>query len=383
MLNILFITGTRADYGLLKPVVNAVQQNKYFNVKFLVTGMHTMKKFGNTQVEIKRGEIPIAATVAISEKDSMLQSLNKEISGITQYCKKNQVDLMVVLGDRDEMLAGAIVGSHLKIPIAHIHGGDVAGKVVDDATRNAITKLSHFHLAASKKSYNRVLKMGEEKWRVFLVGAPGLDQISSIKLKTKKELSKIFNANPNKKWFIVVHHPTPLDPTPTRKQIQPLLRAITKYDAEILIGYPNSDTGNDIFISEIEKYRKRKNVHIFRTTTRELFLSLLKICDLMIGNSSSGVIESTSFRIPTINVGHRQDGRERGGNVIDCDYSEQSIKGAVACTQTVHFMRRVNRAKTPYGVGNASKNIARILAKHIKLFNINKEKLFFKKPPVI
>src|SRR3989344_378118 len=224
--NVLIVTGTRAEYGLLKPVMRALLKSKKFSPKFLVTGMHTLKKFGLTLNEIKKDRMPIAAVVPVGEKDSMLEILAKEIRGISNYCEKNKaksrtelrsgarVDLIFVLGDIAPALAGAIVGTHLKIPVAHINGGDVSGAGPDEFIRHAITKFSHIHFTSYAPNAKRVLALGEERWRVFNVGATGLDGLSKIKYSSKKELAKKINLDPNKKWFFVVHHPAPLDKTP-------------------------------------------------------------------------------------------------------------------------------------------------------------------------
>ena len=378
--NILIITGTRAEYGLLKPLMQRLLKSKKFSPKLLVTGMHTLRKFGYTLNAIKKDKMPIAAVVPISKKDDMLTSLAKEIQGIRNYCEKDRVDLMMVLGDRDEPLAGAIVASHLKIPVAHINGGDVSGQGVDDFNRNAITKLSHIHFTSSKKNTARVSALGEERWRILQVGATGLDNISKIKFFSKNDLARKFNLDPNKNWFMVVHHPTPLDKVSFANQIKPLLRVLVRYDAEKVIIYPNSDTGSNVFIKEIEKYRNRRNSHIFRSLPSRIhYLSFLKISNLLIGNSSSGLIESSHFKIPVINIGNRQNGREAGANVIHTGYTEREIKFAINKALTKSFKAKARRSRSPYGSGDVSGRIVKILERHFNL--IGTDKLFFKSPP--
>lgn len=377
--NVLIITGTRAEYGLLKPIMAALLKSKKFAPKFLVTGIHTLRKFGYTLNEIKRDKMPIAAVVPVSEKGDMPEILAKEIKGISDYCEENKVDIILALGDIAPALAGAIVGTHLKIPVAHINGGDISGAGPDEFIRHATTKFSHIHFTSCIPNAKRVLALGEEKWRVFNVGATGLDGLSKIKYLSKQELARKFNLDPRKKWFFVVHHPAPLDQVPFPQQIKPLLKVLAQYDAEKLVSYPNADTGSDIFIREIERYKNKKQFHIFTTLPRTEYLSFLKYSNLLIGNSSSGFIESTYFKIPVVNIGTRQLGRAAGANVIHCDYTERKIKAAMNSALTSSFRAKARRAKSPYGSGDVSGKIVKILEKHFNL--IGSDKLFFKPPP--
>jgi len=371
---ILVVTGTRAEYGLLKSTIDEIIKSKKLKLRLLVTGMHTLKKHGLTVNEIKKDKIPVSCAVKVSEHDDMLTSLAKEITGINKYCLKEKPDLIVVLGDRDEPFAGAIVGGHLKIPVAHIHGGDVTGYVVDEYIRHAITKFSHLHFTATQKSYQRVLKLGEEKWRVFNVGAPGLDNLEQIKYLTKEKFAKEFNLNINKKWILIVQHPTPLDKELIVDQIKPALKTVSELNAEKIIIYPNNDTGSKIIINEINKYKNKKSYHLYKNLKRNDYLHLLKYADILIGNSSSGIIESGFFKLPTINIGDRQKGRECGKNIIHVDYNEKEIRKAIELGLSSKFNKICKNIKNPYGNGTAGKRIIGIMEKHI-----NKKDLFYKK----
>lgn len=372
---VLVITGTRAEYGLLKPVINEIRASKKLGLRLLVTGMHTLRKYGLTINEIKKDKIPIACVVKVSENDDMLTALNKEIAGIKKYCEKNRPDLILVLGDRDESFASAIVGTHLKIPIAHIRGGEVTGYVVDEYIRHAITKFSHLHFTTTPKAHKRVIALGEEPWRVFKVGATEFDDYSKIKFLDKKTIAKKFDLGSNKKWFLVIHHSAPLDNTPFLQQIRPLLKTLSQYsNIEKIIIYPNSDTGSNIFIKEINKYKNDKDFHIFKNLFREDYINLLNASDLLIGNSSSGIVESTYFKKPTINIGNRQKGRERGNNIIDCHYNSDVIAKTIKKAMSKSFIKKCKRAKSPYMMGNASKKILTIIEKYVN----NNKKLFYK-----
>jgi len=371
---ILIITGSRAEYGLLKPIVVGLMKSKKIKPHLLVTGMHTLKKFGSSINEIIKDKIPIKTVVKISEKDDMLISLTKEMLGIRKCCYSLKPDLILVLGDRDEAFAGAIAGGHLRIPVAHIHGGDVTGFVVDEYIRHSITKFSHLHFVASKKSYNRIIGLGEEGWRVFVCGAPGIDSIRRGHYVSKNSISKKFGFDKNKKWLLIIHHPTPLDQVIFLRQIRPLLECVKNIDAEKIIIYPNSDTGSDIFINEINKCEKNKNFHIYKNLPKNDFLNIMNRADILLGNSSAGIIESGYFRLPTVNIGNRQKSRERGKNVMDSNYNKNNIGKAITKALTPQFKINCQNMKSPYGDGRASEKIIKILEKYI-----DNKKLFLKK----
>lgn len=373
--NIIIITGTRADYGLLKPVLKTMSKSKKIKFGLLVTGIHTLKKFGSTVKEIEKDGWPIVCVVSISEKEDVLQALCKEISGIRNYCIKHKPDLILVHGDRDEALAGAIVAGHLKIPVAHISGGDITGSLgPDEANRHAITKFSHLHFPNNINSYDRIIKLGEERSRVFNVGALALEDLPKTNFLTKTELSRRFSLNKNKKWFLMIHHPTPLDSVPFTDQIGPLLKTLSlKKDSEKIIIYPNADTGSDIFVNEIEKYRNRDGFHVFKNLPRIQYLSFLKNVDLLIGNSSSGIVESDFFHLPTVNVGDRQGRRERGTNVINSGYRSVEIEKAIKKALIVDFKINYKKSKNIYGKGNSAEKIVRVIEQ-----NISRPDLFLK-----
>ncbi|QQG46227.1 MAG: UDP-N-acetylglucosamine 2-epimerase (hydrolyzing) [Candidatus Niyogibacteria bacterium] len=361
---VLIITGSRADYGLLKPVIFYLRKSRKLEPKILATGMHALNKLGNTLKEVKK-DFPNVAVVGISEKDDMLRGLSKEIEGIRKYCLKNSPDGIFVLGDRDEMLAGAIVGAHLNIPVFHLRGGELTGYVVDEHIRHAITKFSSLHFVTTKNHRKRVLQLGEEPNRVFVTGATEFDRLWDMKFLSRRGLKDKFGPDPEKRWFVVLQHPTPLDIVSFKDQIKPLLRVVSGIEAEKIVIYPNSDTGGQILINEINKYRKRGDFYVFANLSREDYLSFLKQSDLLIGNSSSGIVDSGYFKIPSIQVGTREKGRERGKNVIECGYDEKSIKRAIAKALSPIFKAVCRKSVSPYGSGGAAKKIVRILEKHI------------------
>ena len=380
-IQVLIVTGTRAEFGLLEPVMVEALKSPFLEPKFLVTGIHTLSTFGNTQEEIKIKGFPIAHTVTINESDDMTTALAKEITGINEYLKNNKTDLVVVLGDRPEPLAASIAAAYLKIPVAHINGGDVSGQGIDEFNRHAITRFSHFHFVSCAANKKRVSALGEEKWRIFNVGATGLDSLQKVNYLNLEELSLKYNLDTSQPWFLVLHHPTPLDQTPFEDQIKPILKATSKFNAEIFIIYPNSDTGHEIFTREIENYANKPKFQIHKSLTRADYLSILKNFNVLIGNSSSGIIESSYYKIPTINIGNRQNGRACGINVINVDYDEKKIEKAIKKAISKEFTILAKNAESPYGGGEVSKKIIRVIEKFAQDIKNNKDKIFFKNSP--
>ena len=363
---VLIISGTRAEFGLLRPVLDALGKSDKLSSLLLITGMHTLKKFGNTQDEVKLLGYQTSKVVPISKNGDMVLWLSEEIKGIYEFCRTNDVDCILVLGDRDESLAGAIVGSHLGIPVGQIHGGDLSGEsTVDSKNRNAITQLSTFHFAATNKSARRISEMIDGEKNVFVVGAPGIDLLMEMSRKGKGEVGRKFNLNADKTWFLVVMHPTPLSKMSIKDQIKPVLGTLFELDGEIICIYPNSDTGSGIFIKEIINFSKRRKIKLFENLPREDFVNLLATVDVFIGNSSSGIIESTYLRLPVVNIGDRQKGRERSTNVIDSDCNKRDIEGAIEKSLSHEFKDNCKKAKRIYGNGQTGKKIVTILEKKL------------------
>jgi len=364
---ILVVTGTRAEYGLLRSTMDAIRVRKDLTLSVLVTGMHTLKAFGNTQALIKKDGYPVAATVSIKESDSHTDALAKEIAGIGAYLERKRPDLVLVLGDRDEPLAAALAAAHLQIPIAHVHGGDRSGFVIDEFIRHSLTKFSHLHFAICKSSRNRILQIGEESWRVFNVGAPGFDEILGTKLIARERLARELKLNPDRRWILVMQHPTISDSVDIRSQIRPLLEVLRNDypQHEKIIVYPNSDNGSNIFIAEIKKFSDLPNFHIFKNLSRDLFLAAQKHSDAIVGNSSSGIIESGALRTPSLTIGGRQRDRDRGANVVEANYDASGIRKGLRYILSPVFKKTVQNSKSPYGAGGAGKKIAKLIALQI------------------
>jgi len=356
---VLVITGTRAEFGYLRPVLAEISKSKKLSLRLLVTGMHTLRRFGNTRREVAK-EFPVAETVAVGERDSMLQALGKEIAGIERYCRRERPDLMLVIADRDEGFAGAIVAGHLGIPLAHLSGGSTSGRGVDEAIRHSISKFAHAHFAWTAQNGKRLRAMGEEPWRVHVSGSTAFDTLRQVPLMSRRALAKELGLG-SLPWIIVVQHPVPLDTTPLRGQLAPTLRAAARFDAERIIVYPNSDTGHEGFVRAIKKLKGARRTHVYKNIPHRAFLSLMRHAQVLVGNSSSGIEEAGYFKLPVVDIGGRQNGREHGANVLHAPYDAGKIARAIRAALSPQFARKARAAKHPYYRGNASKKIAGIL----------------------
>ncbi len=368
---ILYITGTRADYGLMASVLEEIDKNPYLELEIVVTGMHLMEEFGNTINEIRKDGFKIHELNAVhvdDDKFSMANFVGEFIQLLTEAIKELKPDIMLLLGDREEMLAGAIVGSYLSIPTAHLHGGEITS-TVDEYTRHAITKLANIHLPATIKSAERIIKMGEEPDNVFVVGAPGLDGIMNINLIEKDKLSLKYDLNLSEPLILMIQHPLPLESEKSSEEILETLKAIKDLEIQTVLIYPNADAGGRKMIKRIEEYEKYSFIKIFKNIPRKDFLSLMSMASVMVGNSSSGIIEAPSFKLPTVNVGSRQNGRERHLNIIDVDYNCEEIKNAIkTAIYDKKFKVRLNECINPYGDGKTSLRVVKVL-NNIKLDN--------------
>lgn len=367
-------TGTRAEYGFLRPLLKEITKSKKLELRLIVTGMHLSKKYGYTIREIKKDGFKIAAKVPMLPKDDstydMSIALGKGIMNFSNVLRKLKPDINVILGDRDEALASALSASHMNIPNAHIHGGDRSRAGIDEYNRHAITKVSNIHFAATRSSKDRILKMGENPKFVYFTGSPAIDEIVLGKITQKSTLEKKYKVKLKGDEIILLQHPVTTEVDLSEIQILNTLKALVRFQKMVIAIMPNSDAGNEAIIRNLEKFAKKyKFIRLFRTLPRSDYLGLLSRCGVLVGNSSSGMIEGSYFSIPVVNVGIRQEDRQRGNNVIDVpDYTENKIANAVSKALK---MKKKSATKTMYGDGTASKKITRILEKII----ISKEML--------
>jgi len=364
MRKILYISGTRADYGLIQSTLRNIDNYPELQLEIIATGMHLMEEFGTTVNEIKKDGFTYHTIEATHKKDdrgSMVEFIGVLLQKLSLKIKEIKPDVILVLGDRGEMLAGAIAGVYLGIPVAHLHGGEVSS-TVDDTTRHAITKLAHIHFPATELSAERILKMGEPKETVFVVGAPSLDSILYERLIESEKIADIYGLDLSRPIVMVIQHPVSIEIEYAQDQIRQTLDAVVDLEFQTVVIYPNADAGGRRMIEIIKSYEHNPNIKAYKNIPRKEYLSLLKVASVLVGNSSSGIIEASSFKLPVVNIGTRQKGRERGENVIDADYEKGDIKSKIfMCLHDENFKQKVSTCNSPYGDGKAGEKIAEIL----------------------
>lgn len=367
MRTIAVVTGTRAEYGYLRPLMRAIRQEKGLRLLPLITGMHLLPQFGNTY-KIVLNEFPTARKIEMMLQGDQLKDMADYLaSGVNNFARfldKNRPDILVVLGDRSESFAAALAALYLNIPIAHINGGDVSGTTIDESIRHAITKISHIHLVHTKANAIRVQKMGEEKQRIFITGALTLDTIMHTPLLSKKNIFKKYHLDPDKTTFLVVQHPITTIPDLGYSQLREVFSALDSLQKQTVLLYPNCDAGGKKFIDLIVKYGKKPFFYTVRNMPHEEYLSVLKSVDLMIGNSSSGIIEAPSFKVPVLNIGNRQQGRERSANILDVPPERKKIVAAIDfALHNAQFQKRVQTCRNRFGNGAAARRMVEIFKK--------------------
>ena len=360
------VTGTRAEYGLLKPVMEAIEQNPKLKLSVIAAGMHLVEEFGYTINEIMKDGFVVDGRVEMNPNDdtgySMSESVGRGISGMADALKRISPDIVLVLGDRIEPLAAAIAAAYMNIPLAHIHGGDSSYGGIDESARHAITKFANIHFPATKKSAGRIIKMGEYNKRVFIVGAPCMDTILHAELMPKKDVEKKLGLNLSKPLILLIQHAVTTESNKAESQITETLEAIKELEYPTVIIYPNSDAGGRIIISKIKEVEGLSFIKTYVNLPYIDYLSLLRYSSVIVGNSSSGIIESAAFRVPAVNIGIRQKSRERANNVIDVGHNRGKIVGAIKKALSKQFKQKIKKCKSPYGKGGAGKKIASILA---------------------
>ena len=359
-------TGARSEYGLLRPILKEIVKRKKLELFLVGTGTHLSKKHGITINEIKKDKFKIYETFKFLPNNDTGFSVAKSLGdGVVQFAKifkKVKPDINLILGDRDEMLASAIAAYHMNIPNAHIHGGDVSGNI-DEYTRHAITKISNIHFPATEKSKRRIIKMGENPKFVFLTGSPSIDELRNNEILSKKQFENKYDFKLTKNLIVLVQHPVTTQIANTKKHIRNTLKAIEYFGYRTIIIAPNSDAGSNTIFQNIKLSAKSHNfVRVFSSLPRSDFLCLIKNCGVLVGNSSSGLIEASYFGTPVVNIGVRQQGREKSKNVFDAKSETViSIKRTI-----LHALKKNTSRSYLYGIGNTSQKIVQHLEK-IKL----------------
>lgn len=368
MRKIAVVTGTRAEYGGFYKVLKAIKIHPALKLSLVVAGMHLSREFGYTVEEIENDGFKIEAKVDMLLSSDTLGAMAKSVGlGIiemAQVWEQIKPDIILVLGDRIEPLAATIAGAYMNIPVAHIHGGDACvGGNIDDANRYAITKFAHIHFPATRKSAERIIKMGEDEWRAHTVGSPALDMILSKPLVPADVMAEEFDLDLSQPLILLVQHSVTVQVDEAPNQMRETLETIVKLAYPTLLIYPNSDAGGRRMIEVIKEYEKYPFIKTFKGLPRREYLSLMKVASVMVGNSSSGIIEAPSFGLPVVNVGIRQEGRERARNVIDVRHDKEEIKQAIGkALSDKDFLNEVKECENPYGDGRASERIVKTLS---------------------
>ncbi len=357
-------TGARSEYGLLRPLIKKLVLDKEFDIKLVVSGMHLSPEFGLTYEEIQQDgfEISEKCEILLSSDTpvGVVKSIGIGLINFSEILQKYNPDLVILLGDRFESFSFAISSYYSKIPIAHIHGGEITEGSLDENIRHSITKLSHYHFTSTEEYRRNIIQLGENPDKIFCVGALGLDCINELKLYSKEELEKKLNKKLFKTNFLITFHPATSETDSIFKEVENLLNSLRYFKNSLFIfTESNSDSGGRLINKTIKEFCKNnsENTLIFSSMGQKLYFSLMSFADVIIGNSSSGIIEAPSFKIPTVNIGSRQKGRIKCASVIDCETEKESIIEAIKKALSKEFKETISNLKNPYGDGKASEKI--------------------------
>jgi UDP-hydrolysing UDP-N-acetyl-D-glucosamine 2-epimerase len=360
------VTTSRADAGHLHWILLDLAKHPKVDLKLIAMGAHLSPEFGRTVDALTlKGLRPSAAIECLLSSDTdvgMAKTIGLATLGLADYLGSSRPDLILLTADRYEMLAPASVALALRIPIAHIEGGDISEGAIDDAVRNALTKMSHLHFACTRNSRERIIGMDEEPWRVHFTGSPSLDQLRRRKLLSRARVERQLSLSLKSQTLVVVYHPVTML-RDTTKEAKALFSALSQVDSQLVFVYPNVDAGSRKLIELTRTFiAARSNARLFVNLDHIAYLSLLNHVSALIGNSSSGIMEATSLGLPVVNIGIRQKGRDHAANVIDVSASASAIRNAIAKATSNQFRRAIRGLESPYGDGHAAERIVKLLA---------------------
>lgn len=383
MKKISILTATRAEYGLLKPVIERFKNDKLFKTEIVVTGAHLSSEFGLTYKEIEEDGFQIDEKIEIllssDSPSGISKSMGLAMISFADYFASSKPDLLVVLGDRYETLAVVTVAMNQQIPIAHIYGGETTEGAIDEAIRHSITKFSHIHFTSTEDYRKRVIQLGESPDRVFNVGGLGVENIMNEKLLTKDDLMDNLGINKDMPYALVTFHPVTLESDSSEEQIINLLEVCKDYkDMNFIITKANADANGRIINQYIDKYAERyENIKSFTSLGLKRYLSAMKYSEVVIGNSSSGILEAPGFKVPTVNIGDRQKGRIQAENILNAEPTKESIKKTVDEACSTEFRNSIRNMTNPYGNGEASELIFNTIKDFLIEEKLNLKKVFF------
>ena len=360
---IAIITGGRMEFGYTRPVIREIQKRANLDYEIVACNTHLLDTFGKTIQEIQQDGFKIGAamhnTLDGYNHTTMVKSLGVFLLELPGVIERMKPDIILIAGDRGEQFIGAMVGAHMYIPVAHIQAGELSGNI-DGMTRHAISKYAHIHFAANEDAAIRLKKMGEQKFRVFNVGAPQLDEFRTIKTPSAQEIRKKFGLEKNKPAILLVQHSVTEEFDKTKEQMENSLKAVASFNCPTVIILNNSDAGSRMIRNAVNAY-PAPHMKVFEPVSRPEYAGLMKTCDVLVGNSSAGVIESPLFHIPVVNIGNRQKGRMQSTNVINSSYRTDDIRQSIEKALSPSFKKSALKAPSVYGDGRSAKRIADIL----------------------
>jgi GDP/UDP-N,N'-diacetylbacillosamine 2-epimerase (hydrolysing) len=369
------ITGTRAEYGLLRLVLQGIKDDPALTLQIIATGMHLSPEFGLTYREIENDGFQIDRKVEmLTSSDTpvgIAKSMGLGLIGFADALNELRPDLIVVLGDRFEIFSAVAAALVARVPVAHLHGGETTQGAFDEALRHSITKMSHLHFVAAEEYRQRVMQLGEQPERIFLVGGLGIDNIKHMKLLDRAELEASLNLKLGQKNLLITFHPVTLEMSTATSQMEELLVALAELrNTQLIFTLPNADTGGRAMIKMVEQFvAQRSNAHAYTSLGQLRYLSCIAHVDGVVGNSSSGLAEVPSFKKGTVNIGNRQRGRLQAESVINCEPNRQSIAAALVKLYATDFQSKLRRVRNPYGEGGASAKVVETI-KHLVIDDI-------------
>jgi len=369
---IVFMTGTRADFGKMKSLIEKVKNSNLFEYYIFITGMHTLSKYGFTCNEVKKqGYKNIYIYMNQTTTTDMDTILANTVVGFSNFVKEINPDMIIIHGDRIESLAGAIVGSLNNILVSHIEGGELSG-TVDESLRHSITKLSHIHFVSNEEAKKRLIQMGEIEDSIFVIGSPDIDIMMLKNLSPLEAVKKRYKIYPNEfnEYATFIYHPVTTELKTLEKNIKETVSALIESNKNYIVVYPNNDKGSDIILNEYTRFKKNKNFKIFPSIRFEFFLTFLKNSKFIIGNSSAGVREAEIYGVPTINIGSRQNGRVKNEDIINVDNNKKDILMAINNIENVRV-----RPVGYFGNGNSSQKFYEIMTNE-KIWKVPIQKQF-------
>jgi UDP-hydrolysing UDP-N-acetyl-D-glucosamine 2-epimerase len=352
------VTVGRSDYGIVRPVMRRIQAANDLDLALFVSGAHLLEEHGSTLAEIEADGFAVSERIPMLSADddagAVAAGLGRGVAGFADAFERRRPDLLVIVGDRLEMLAPVAAAVPFTIPIAHVHGGEITEGSFDDGIRHAISKLSHLHFVSTAVYGRRLRQMGEEAWRVVVSGAPALDEVTLADASLPAGIAEPF--------LLVTWHPVTLAPDSGAAQLDQLTAALKDVDAELVVTHPNADPGRAAVVDSLERLaRERSGVHVLPNAGGTRYFGLMRRAQAMVGNSSSGIVEAASFRLPVVNVGDRQRGRVRPANVIDAEPTRDAIAAAIDRARSTSFREGLEELENPYGDGHASERIVETL----------------------